>query len=330
VLLPFRDAADTLNDCLESILAQSFAEFELLAVDDGSRDGSADLVRGVAARDPRVRLLRSGGDGLVAALNTGMRAARSPLLARMDADDRMLPVRLAAQERFLAANPQVAVVGSRVQHAAGTPPSDGLSEYLRWLNGCLSSDDIAEEIYVESPLAHPSVMMRRDRIVDAGGYRSGPFPEDYDLWLRLVHDGQRLAKLPQVLLHWRDRPGRLSRTDPRYGRDAFDRLRAEYLSRDGRLQSERPLVIWGAGRRTRRRAALLLAHGHRPRAWIDIDPRKIGNRIDGVPVLPPRALRVDERPFVLGYVASHGARELIADALGKMGYERGRDYLMVG
>jgi hypothetical protein len=173
-------------------------------------------------------------------------------------------------------------------------------------------------------------MMRRDRIADAGGYRDGAFPEDYDLWLRLVHGGQRLAKLPQVLLHWRDRPGRLSRTDPRYSRDAFDRLRAEYLARDARLQSKRRLVIWGAGRRTRRRAGLLLAQGHRPRAWIDIDPRKIGNRIGGVPVLSPRALDVADRPFVLGYVACHGAREQIGNALGAMGYERGRDYLMVG
>ena len=165
-----------------------------------------------------------------------------------------------------------------------------------------------------------------------GGYRSGEFPEDYDLWLRLTRAGHRLAKLRERLLAWRVRDDSASRTDPRYSRSAFDALRARFLSRDPRVREADAFAIWGAGRRTRARAARLLDHGLEPTVWIDIDPKKIGNRIDGVEVVSPQWLATSGpgRVFVLGYVASHGAREAIAGALEAMGFRVGRNYLMVG
>jgi len=207
----------------------------------------------------------------------------------------------------------------------------GLREYLRWQNACLSAADVAADIYVEAPFAHPSVAFRRDVVRDAGGYREGPFPEDYELWLRLHQDGHRMAKLPEVLLDWREHPRRTSRVDPRYARLAFDRVRADYLAREPRLLARRDeFVIWGAGRRTRKRCEVLLAHGFRPRAWIDIDPRKIGRPLDGVPVHAPAFLATEPRPFVLVYVTNHGARDEIAAHLDRLGYVRGRDWLAVG
>jgi hypothetical protein len=123
----------------------------------------------------------------------------------------------------------------------------------------------------------------------------------------------------------------LTRSQGRYRRAAFDQLRAEYLCADPRLHGERALYVWGAGRRTRKRASLLLERGIEIAAWIDIDPRKIGNRAQGLPVLAPQALAAArERPFVLVYVASHGARDEIGARLRGFGYRRGADYLMVG
>ena len=132
--------------------------------------------------------------------------------------------------------------------------------------------------------------------------------------------------------YWlRDHGARLTRTDQRYSRRAFDALRAEYLANDGRiLRDGRPFWIWGAGRRTRRRADHLLDYGIQPSAWIDIDPRKIGNRIDGVPVVSPDALVQTPRPFVLVCVANHGARDLIRADLSSRGLRPGEDYLRVG
>ncbi len=329
--MPVRDAAAHLGECLDSILAQSLREWELLVVDDGSRDGCTVCVQALARRDPRVRLLRRPREGLVAALRHALAEARAALVARMDADDRMHPLRLELQARALHARPGLTLVASRVAPFPDDALGTGTREYLRWQNACLDARQVRDEIYVESPFAHPSVMFRRDTVMRLGGYRDGPFPEDYELWLRLAQAGCVMEKLPQVLLQWRQHPRSLSRTDPRYAREAFDALRARYLARDARLDPSRALVVWGAGRRTRHRFGALQRAGRRPCAWIDIDPRKIGNRVAGLPVHPPAWLAGRQpRPFVLGYVASHGAREQIARALQAMDYRVGTDFLMVG
>lgn len=330
IVLPFHDAAATLDEALDSVAAQTFGDYELLAIDDGSSDGSAALVAQRAARDPRIRLLRPGRIGFVAAVNQGLEAGRADWVARMDADDRMHPERLQCQWQALAAQPGLTLIGTRVRLFPEGAIQAGMREYVRWQNACTDPDTIAAEIYVESPIAHPSMLYHRQTVLGLGGYRDGELPEDYDLLLRLHAAGHRMAKVPRVLLDWRDGPDRLSRTDPRCSREAFDRLRAEYLAADPRLADGRPLAFWGAGRKTRRRADWLRGHGHHPAAWVDIDPKKIGNRIDGVPVVGPDWLDGPERPFVLSWVNRHGAAERIGGHLEGLGYRRGRDYLRVG
>jgi glycosyltransferase involved in cell wall biosynthesis len=331
VVLPFRDAAATLPACLASILRQRSATFELLAVDDGSVDASAALVEAAARADGRVRLLRPGRVGLVAALNLGLAEARAPLVARMDADDLMHPDRLRLQRDYLAAHPEVALVASRVALFPKRLVRAGYAEYVRWQNRVLTPEQVAANIYVESPFAHPSVLLRRAAVLALGGYAEGPFPEDYELWLRVHEAGLAMAKLPRVLLAWREGEGRASRVDPRYAREAFDELRAAFLARDRRLRQGRELVFWGAGRPTRQRARRLIERGLAPAAWVDIDPRKVGHVVWGAPVRPRQwldGLRL--RPFVLVYVTNHGAYDLITGWLGAMGYRPGADYLFVG
>ena len=331
VLMPVRDAAATLGSCLDSIQAQRFTDFELLVIDDASSDATHQMVSERAAADPRIRLLRAPRRGLVACLNAGLGQARASLIARMDSDDVMDRERLGLQRDYLQQHPDVGVVASRVRAFPADRVQAGTREYLRWQNACLDSDALRDEVYVECPITHPSAMFRLATVIAAGGYRDGDFPEDYELWLRLTARGCRMAKIDRCLLHWRQRDDSLSRRDPRYSRDAFDRLRARYLALDGRLGSGRPLVFWGAGRRTRQRARHFVALGFAPCAWIDVDPRKIGNRIHDVPVVAPEWLdRRQPRPFVLAWVASHGARGSIGAALTAMGYGRGVDYLTVG
>jgi len=331
VLMPVRNAAATLGPCLDSIQAQSLTDFELLIVDDASSDDTRELASARAVTDARIRPLRASRRGLVACLNAGLGAARAPLIARMDGDDVMDCDRLALQWKYLQRHADVDVVASRVRAFPAERVRAGMCEYLRWQNACLDSDALRDEVFVECPITHPSAMYRRAAVISAGGYRDGDFPEDYELWLRLTEHGRRMAKIDRCLLHWRQRDDSLSRCDPRYSRDAFDRLRAHYLARDRRLGGGRPLVFWGAGRRTRRRAAHVIALGFPPCAWIDVDPRKIGNRVHGAPVVAPEWLRDRQpQPFVLTWVASHGARENIGAALSSMGYGRGADYLAVG
>jgi glycosyltransferase involved in cell wall biosynthesis len=282
-------------------------------------------------RDYRFRLLENPGKGLVDTLNYGASAAQTDWIVRMDADDIMHPDRLQQLWDFVSRSPQVDLVASRAQAFADAPLRPGFLEYMRWQNNVLTPEEIGNQIYVESPFAHPSVMIRKSILEQAGGYRQGDFPEDYELWLRLHHRGTSMIKLPESLLQWRDSPHRLSRSHPAYRREAFDRLRAEYLATDPRLNANRPLVYWGAGRNTRKRCRLLIEKGFPPVAWIDVDPKKIGKRIEQAEVVDPAWLeRQTEKPFVLAYVTNHGAREEIAEALERMGYRVGSDYLAVG
>jgi glycosyltransferase involved in cell wall biosynthesis len=331
VVLPVRDAAATLPACLASLARQTCGKYELLAIDDGSSDASPGILAAAARADPRVRLLSPGRIGLVAALNLGLTAARAPLVARMDADDLAHPARLALQRDYLATHPALALVASRVALFPKTLVRAGYAEYVRWQNAVLTPAEIAANIYVESPFAHPSVMLRRDVALSLGGYADGPFPEDYELWLRMHAAELPMARLPRVLLAWRESPGRASRVDPRYARAAFDTLRARFLAQDPRLHQGRALVYWGAGRPTRQRARLLIDQGFPPAAWVDLDPRKIGQVVWGAPVRPRQWLDgLRPRPYVLVYVTNHGARDLISGWLAAMGYAPGADYLFVG
>jgi hypothetical protein len=203
---------------------------------------------------------------------------------------------------------------------------------MRWHNLIINFEDSRDQIYIESPFAHPRVMFRRDSVIAAGAYRDGMFPEDYELWLRLIHQHHRMEKLPEVLLDWRESEQRWSRVSSAYSRRAFDRIRTVYLTRDPRIQGRR-LVFWGAGRKTRQRARLLIESGFKPEVWIDVDAGKTGKVYQGAKVVVPDCLageNAQARPFVLNYVTNHGAHDLCRAYLEDLGYRLGRDYLEVG
>lgn len=330
IVLPYRNASSTLDECLQSVLSQSHTDFELLMINDHSDDDSERLVAHYGKQDKRVRLLTSPRRGLVAALNFGLHRAEGIFIARMDADDRMRPQRLRQQVRTLQSQPHWSLVASQVHLFPEADIQAGYREYIRWQNQCLTPTDIEADIYLESPFVHPSVTYRRKHILNLGGYREGNFAEDYELWLRMHRAGLAMTKLPKVHLDWRESPRRLSRVDPRCSQQAFDQLRANYLAVDPRLHC-RPLVMWGAGRKTRRRCRLLLELGFTPAAWVDIDPKKIGQRLNKVPVVDPDwLLQRHPRPLVLVYVRNHGARAGIQTFLEEADYRRGHDFLFIG
>jgi glycosyltransferase involved in cell wall biosynthesis len=330
VVLPVRDGAATLPRALDSLLAQDLDAWELLAVDDHSRDATRALLEHAAARDARIRVLAAPGPGgIVAALNAGIAAARAPFLARMDADDVCAPQRLRLQAAALDADPALDVVACRVAHSGALSPESGYARHVEWQNALLSHDELALGRFIDAPLAHPSVMFRASCVERWGGYRAGPFPEDFELWLRWFEGGARFLKLPHVLLTWVDSRGRLSRTDPRYAPEAFFRVKAPYLARWlARHAPGRPVWAWGAGRLTRRRLDPLQEAGVCVEAFVDIDPNKIGGVRSGRPVVGPDGLPGPGGPFVLGYVGSRGARELCASHLRDRGWREGVDFLL--
>jgi glycosyltransferase involved in cell wall biosynthesis len=332
VLMPCRNAEATIDEAVASMLAQGHDAFELIAYDDGSTDGTRRRLEAWASRDRRVRVVGGEHVGLVEALVRGRAACAGVYIARMDADDRADPRRLEAQVAYLEAHPEIAVAGSLVE---GFPPGEvreGFRIYIEWLNGLVDPEAIAREIYIESPLAHPSVMMRADWLDRVGGYQDRGWPEDYDLWLRLHLAGAQLAKVPQTLLQWREHPGRATRTDPRYAVENFLRAKAHYLML-GPLRDRGAVFVWGAGQMGRRLSKHLVRGGAPLRAFIDIDPGKIGRLRRGARVIGPDDLPVQwgqtERPALLAAVGSRGARRLIRERLAGLGLVEGEDWWAV-
>ena len=324
VLLPYRDAGDTIDEAARSILAQEGVELELVAVDDGSRDDGPARMRELEASDARVRLAQSSGCGLVAALARGLAEARGEIVARMDADDVALPGRLAAQARLLAADHGLGAVGTRVAPLGDC--GEGMRLYIDWQNALVTPEDHARELFVESPLCHPSVALRREALLEVGGWRDCAWAEDYDLWLRLDAHGWKLAKVPgEPGLLWRQRPGRATFADPRYARERFREARAFYLA-PKLVRARRPVVVWGAGPTGRRLARDLEAHGVRASRFVDIDPRKIGRTARGVAIVGADALRRGEETVVVA-VGARGARALVRANLVAMGFVEGSDFV---
>jgi glycosyltransferase involved in cell wall biosynthesis len=328
ILLPVFNGAATLGRALDSVRAQTFSEWELIAIDDGSTDDTTNILENAARADPRIRPMIRPHRGIVAALNEGLSTARGEYVARIDADDESLPQRLTEQVAVLRSQPEIGLVGCLVEYGGDRTAALGSALHVEWINSLTSPDEIALNRFVESPLAHPSVMFRRELVCAAGGYRSGEFPEDYELWLRLLDAGVRMTKVPQPLVRWNDPPHRLSRTDSRYSPEAFYELKAAWIERHLRTLAPLPVWIWGAGRPTRKRAAHLLAHGVTIAGYIDIDPKKIGRPIGSLPVLSPDQIPACGTAIILGYVSSRGARDLIRTSLFSRGYVEGRDFLM--
>ena len=331
ILLPVHNAAATLSRALDSLRTQTLEDWELLAIDDGSTDATPELLATAVTADARIRILSIAKSGIVAALNAGLSAARAPRVARMDADDECRPTRLARQVDYLAAHPEIGLCATQVEFGGDPVANRGYALHVEWSNSLLTPDAIALNRFVESPIAHPSVMFRRELVARLGGYREHDWPEDYELWLRWLDAGVRFAKIPEPLLIWNDPPRRLSRTDPHYSTDAFYDCKCAYLARwiQRGIDPARPIFLRGAGKPTRQRFAALAAHGIRLAGYCDIASSKIGHTIAGLPVLAPDAMPPAAECFILGAVGTRGAREFIREQLRAQGRIEGRDFLMV-
>lgn len=217
VVMPVYNAERFLGEAIESILAQSFEDFELIAIDDGSTDGSAEILDRYAHGEARVRVMRREHERLPATLNYGCARAEGRYIARMDADDIALPERFERQVEFLDAHPRVAIAGTQIERIW----EDGTR--MDVANVPLGHAEIAANLQRVCCLYHPTVMMRTAALRALGGYRGAFYTaEDHDLWLRAAEQHE-LANLPEILLRYRIHRGALS----------FEKLEQQVISAMG-------------------------------------------------------------------------------------------------
>lgn len=332
VLLPVRDGAATLAEALDSVLASRGVALEVVCVDDGSQDGTADLLARHSERDARLRVVRTKPLGIVSALNTGLEQARAGIVARTDADDTVHPDRFALQRDALLHDPGLALVGCQVTSFREGGLAEGYRLYTEWVNGLVTEEDIAREAFVECPVPHPTWAFRADTVRALGGYHDEPWPEDLDLLYRLLGAGLRVGKLARPLHRWRDHDSRLSRSDPRYRKEAFAAAKAHHI---GSILPMEGAVVWGAGKTGKRWVRLLEAEGIPTRTLIDVSPARQSTNWHGIPIVPPETIPLFIEGWrsiglvVLCAVASRGARSEIREELTRIGLVEGTDFSMV-
>jgi len=224
--MPVRDGERWVAEAVDSVLSQTLRDFELLVVDDGSADATPQILADRAASDARVIVLRQSREGLVAALNRALAAAKAPLIARLDADDIALPDRLGRQCDYMAAHPDVVLLGgwATIIGPDGTPRGKEMRP---------SPDQPRAMLRKKSPFIHPTVMLRTEAARGVGGYHAAfEAAEDYDFWLRLADIGE-IAILPEVLIRYREHGGSVTRTR---------QLRQIYSARLAKLAAEARLA----------------------------------------------------------------------------------------
>jgi glycosyltransferase involved in cell wall biosynthesis len=281
-----------------------------------------------ATRFKNVYLHHETRQGIAYALNTGLEFCRGKYIARMDADDVMLPGRLQLQNDFLDKNPGSGLVSGLVKTNHDLTGTEGMNHFTSQINEMLSEQEIYHHRFVESPFAHPSVMFRKSLIEQFGNYSTAGGPEDYELWLRWFSNGVRMNKLPVEVIYWRDHASRLTRNHPDYSRAGFALTRLHYLAIwiQNHWQNK-PIWIWGGGKYSRKSALALIDQGIPISGFIDVfTERKIpGYRVMHFSNIPPSG-----QIFIISMISNRGKFKEVKLHLTGLGYEPDRDFILAG
>jgi glycosyltransferase involved in cell wall biosynthesis len=325
ILLPFHNAASALDAAIDSMVHQSFTDWELLLIDNTSTDASSNIAHIWSQRDLRIRVIHEPAVGIAHALNTGHAQTHAPLIARMDADDISHPERLARQVEYMSAHPEIGVLGTCTRFETTVEKSSGMQWFVRWQNAILTPHDHYVKRFVDAPLAHPTAMFRRELVDRLGGYDTGPLPEDHELWLRWMHYGVRFAKLPEEFVTWNDHAERLSRTHANYSVDAFFSTKAKWIANWlARKLAGRPVIIAGTSALCQGRAAMLEAEGVRVTAFTDVKKREV----PGYSFIQHDALPPSGEALIISFISQRGTGDRIAAYLLSRGLVEGEDFIL--
>jgi glycosyltransferase involved in cell wall biosynthesis len=300
--MPVKNAMPYLTECIDSILCQSHHLWELIAVNDHSDDGSAELLKQSAQNHGRIKVLDNPGKGIIDALRTAYRHSTGHMITRMDADDIMHTDKLTILVDKLNRHGRGHLAIGQVQYFSEKGIGDGYKKYEAWLNGLTMTGNNFDDLYRECVIPSPCWMLWREDLEDIGAFDSDIYPEDYDLAFRMYHRGLICIPCQNKIHKWRDHSSRSSRNDDNYSDNRFLNLKVHYfLSHD--YDSNRPLVIWGAGKKGKQIVQTIDNH-IRNIHWICDNPNKIGHNIHGHVLASTDLLLKVDNPQIIIAVAN--------------------------
>lgn len=311
IILPVKNEALYLEECLDSIVSQTEKNWELLACDDHSTDSTREILKAYANKHQNIHFYTNKGEGIIPALITAYDHAKGDFITRMDGDDIMPSQKLASLKEILNQNGKGFVATGKVKYFPEEEIADGFFTYQNWLNSLCMKQSHWDEIYKECVIPSPCWMVHKDDFDACGGFSASCYPEDYDLVFRMYQSGLKPIGSSQILHLWRDHPERTSRNSIHYQTQTFFELKLKYLFQVENLE-DKNIVIWGAGKKGKVLAAHLRKMD-RAFHWVCNNERKIGHQIEKNTLKHFRAIKEIENPYAIITVSGHEDRsEIIA------------------
>ena len=279
ILTPFKNTALFLDECISSIINQTYTNWELIIIDDYSEDNSYKIVNSYAKNDKRIRLYKNEGTGIIKALKLAYNKSQGEMITRMDSDDFMTENKLEIMVNLLQEKGKDHIAIGLVKYFSDQGIGDGFYKYEQWLNKLTTKGSNFSEIYKECVVPSPCWMAYKSDLDKCEAFNPDRYPEDYDLTFRFYKYGLKCIPCNDVLHYWRDYSTRTSRTHEHYAQNHFSNIKLHYfLELD--YDASRPLVIWGAGFKGKTTAKTLTSKNI-PFYWICDNPKKINKNIYG-------------------------------------------------
>ncbi|MEM6642062.1 MAG: glycosyltransferase [Bacteroidota bacterium] len=314
IIMAVKDTASYLPACLDSILQQTYGNWELIAINDHSIDHSPEILYEYAAKDDRIMVFHSIRPKLIPTLKEGYKYANGDLINRMDSDDKMPPDKLEALVLNWEQHGEGHVIAGGTQHFTDHGDvGDGFRRYEKWLNEVAKTGTHYEQIYQECVIPSHSWIIHKNDFDRIGAFNPEVYPEDYDLCFRFYQHGLKVIGIDKVLHFWRDREDRISRTWDEYKDYRYFELKVRYFYKIDRDRS-RPLMLWGAGKNGKDLAKLLLEE-EESFHWVCDNERKIGKEIYQIVLKASEKIPEIKDPQILIAVSSPDEKEQILSQL---------------
>jgi glycosyltransferase involved in cell wall biosynthesis len=306
ILMPFKNTEGFLRECLDSVVNQSYNQWELVTVDDGSIDGSYELVKEYTKKDTRIKLFKNDGEGIISALQKAFKNCNGDYITRMDSDDIMDENKLFIMLNNLLQYGKNHVAVGLVKYFSAEGISNGYARYESWLNTLTKTGTNYSEIYKECVIPSPCWMIGREDFETCDGFNPNRYPEDYDLTFRFYKYNYTCIPCDVILHHWRDYSARTSRTHEHYAQNYFLDIKLYYFL-ELEYDISRPLTIWGAGTKGKS-IAKSLVEKQIPFFWICDNNKKIGKHIYAQELLNFEYLKQIKNPQCIVTVANEAAQ----------------------
>lgn len=326
ILMPVKNTSLYLSDCLDSILAQTYQNWELIAINDHSTDSSLAILQQYSQKDARIQVYNNTDTGIITALRLAFSKSKGTLITRMDSDDLMEVTKLAILVKQLKEAGEGHLAIGQVNYFSEDKLGQGYRNYAAWLNELTQKGQNFKEIYKECVIPSPCWMVHRTDLNSCGAFEPDRYPEDYDLCFRFYAQGLKVLPSLTILHQWRDYGTRTSRTHEHYANNQFINIKTHYFKQLD-YNPQRTLVLWGVGKRGKAIAQTLQAE-RLSFSWFCNNPKKIGHRIYDVIIESVEQLSHLTHPQVIVSIASPDEQPLVCQELELLGLKAAEDYFL--